>query len=176
MKRRKFILLSTFYILLIIIIYFIFTKNFYLYKVSGDSMFPTYKENNILLLQKNINNIKRNDVIVYKTIQSDDVGYILKRVIGIPGDTLTLNEDNTITINGEIYDDVYGYYSDEEGFITNMTYTLSDDEYFTIGDNRNHSIDSRSVGTIKRDRIIAKNIIKIFPFELYKLIGKKDIF
>lgn len=80
--------------------------------------------------------------------------HIIKRVIGIPGDTLYIDENNTVYVNNEPFDDTFGYFDDNEGYEPNITYTLGENEYFTLGDNRNHSIDSRSTGNINKERII----------------------
>lgn len=154
MKRRTFIIASTFYFVVIAFVIFVCKFFFKTIEVQGISMNPTYYEGDKLLVQTKFKTIKRNDVIIYETKSDEEITYIIKRVIGIPGDTLYIDENNTVYVNNEPFDDTFGYFDDNEGYEPNITYTLGENEYFTLGDNRNHSIDSRSTGNINKERII----------------------
>ncbi len=154
MKRRTFIIASTFYFVVIAFVIFVCKFFFKTIEVQGISMNPTYYEGDKLLVQTKFKTIKRNDVIIYETKSDEDITYIIKRVIGIPGDTIYIDENNTVYVNNEPFDDTFGYFDDNEGYEPNITYTLGENEYFTLGDNRNHSIDSRSTGNINKERII----------------------
>lgn len=154
MKRRTFIIASTFYFVVIAFVIFVCKFFFKTIEVQGISMNPTYYEGDKLLVQTKFKTIKRNDVIIYETKSDEDITYIIKRVIGIPGDTIYIDENNTVYVNNEPFDDTFGYFDDNEGHEPNITYTLGENEYFTLGDNRNHSIDSRSTGNINKERII----------------------
>ncbi len=154
MKRRTIVISATFYSVLVIIILSLAKNIFNTIEVEGISMNPTYTEGDKLLIQTKFKDIKRNDVIIYETKSDEYITYIIKRVIGIPGDTIYIDDNNTVYVNDKPFDDTYGYYDDNEGYETNITYTLSDNEYFTLGDNRNHSIDARATGNISKDRII----------------------
>lgn len=154
MKRRTFIIASTFYFIIIAFIIFGCKFFFKTIEVQGISMNPTYYEGDKLLVQTKFKTIKRNDVIIYETKSDEEITYIIKRVIGIPGDTLYIDENNTVYVNNKPFDDTFGYFDDNEGYEPNITYTLGENEYFTLGDNRNHSIDSRSTGNINKERII----------------------
>ena len=90
----------------------------------------------------------------------------IKRVIGLPGETVEI-KDNTIYINGEELKEYYGYYDSEKKMDDYAAYTLRTDEYFVLGDNREHSVDSRSgdVGPVERDMIIGRAAFRLWPFK-----------
>lgn len=127
-------------------------------KVDGDSMYPTLKDKDFgysFVCTKNIG-VNRFDICVL------DVGekLIVKRVIGLPGDTIEYN-DNQLYINGIPYDEPYLV-----GVTTNdLQVNLGEDEYFCLGDNRNVSKDSRFYGAFTIDDFVATNILVLLPFE-----------
>jgi len=132
-------------------------------KVSGSSMVKTLEDGEIMLLYK-LADIKREDIVVVD--KSVEGNLIIKRVIGMPGDTISC-KDSIIYINDEVYDDNHAY-----GITTDFAkLTLGDDEYFVLGDNRKISKDSRVFGPIKREKILGQANIVIFPFDE---IGWKD--
>ena len=128
-------------------------------RVDGDSMNKTFKNGDILILYK-LSKIKRFDVIVLH--EEKDNEKIIKRVIGMPGDTVAI-KDGEIYINDEKIDDEYAYgmTSDYERI------TLKSDEYFILGDNRLISKDSRYFGPIKEKEIKGKVVFRIFPFSKF---------
>ena len=128
-------------------------------RVDGDSMNKTFKNGDILILYK-LSEIKRFDVIVLH--EEKDNEKIIKRIIGMPGDTVAI-KDGEIYINDEKIDDEYAYgmTSDYERI------TLKSDEYFILGDNRLISKDSRYFGPIKEKEIKGKVIFRIFPFSKF---------
>ncbi len=125
-------------------------------KVDGDSMYNTLNDNDIVLLSK-LSSIDRFDIIVLK--ENDNNATIIKRVIGMPGDKVKIR-NNKIYINNKIIEDEYAYgeTSDYDEI------TLSDDEYFVLGDNRLISKDSRYFGAIKKSDIKGKAVFRLFPF------------
>lgn len=128
-------------------------------RVDGDSMNKTFKNGDILILYK-LSKIKRFDVIVLH--EEKDNEKIIKRVIGMPGDTVAI-KDGEIYINDEKIDDEYAY-----GMTTDYDrITLKSDEYFILGDNRLISKDSRYFGPIKEKEIKGKVIFRIFPFNKF---------
>lgn len=128
-------------------------------RVDGDSMNKTFKNGDILILYK-LSKIKRFDVIVLH--EEKDNEKIIKRVIGMPGDTVAI-KDGEIYINDEKIDDEYAY-----GMTTDYDrITLKSDEYFILGDNRLISKDSRYFGPIKEKEIKGKVIFRIFPFSKF---------
>lgn len=110
--------------------------------VNGNSMNDTlYNGDNTLSIKAN--DIKRNDIVIIDTSSNPkfQCEYIVKRVIGVPGDTIEI-KNNKIYINGTVYDDIYA-----KGITENMSKkVLSDNEVFALGDNREHSKDSIDVG------------------------------
>lgn len=128
-------------------------------RVDGDSMNKTFKNGDILILYK-LSKIKRFDVIVLH--EEKDNEKIIKRVIGMPGDTVAI-KDGEIYINDEKIDDEYAY-----GMTSDYDrITLKSDEYFILGDNRLISKDSRYFGPIKEKEIKGKVIFRIFPFSKF---------
>lgn len=137
-------------------------------EVIGESMEPTLNHQEQLVIDKisyRFTSPKRFDIVVFP---HENTNYI-KRVIGLPGETVSI-EEGYIYIDGQmLYDDTYGmeaitsdhYYSLSEPVV------LGDDEYFVMGDNRNNSKDSRdhSVGNITKDQMIGRVIFRIWPFE-----------
>ena len=137
-------------------------------EVIGDSMEPTLKHQEQLVIDKisyRFGKPDRFDVVVFP---HENTNYI-KRVIGLPGETVSI-EEGYIYIDGQmLYDDTYGM----EAITSDHYYRLSEpvvlgeDEYFVMGDNRNNSKDSRdgTVGNVKKDQIIGRVIFRIWPFE-----------
>ena len=115
-------------------------------EVSGDSMEPTLSNGDSLIVDKIsywFNEPERFDIIVFPFQYQKDTYYI-KRIIGLPGETVQIDEDGNIYIDGEILEESYGKEiidGDKLG-IAAEPITLGPDEYFVLGDNRNHSSDS----------------------------------
>lgn len=140
--------------------------------IIGNSMADHLKNGQAVLIDKlsyELRNIKRFDVIVYRSELSVEDEAIVKRVIGLPGEKVQIL-DSKIYIDGEQIEDVYkgtfesGYASEE--------ITLGKDEYFVMGDNRNVSQDSRFeyVGNVNRKDIVGRAWLIISPFNKIKLI------
>ena len=122
----------------------IFRINFSIVKVNGNSMYPTYHDNQFLIGEYHFN-INRYDVVVINTPDK----YLIKRVIGLPNDSVEY-KDNILYINDKEVDDV------GTGITNDFKIELSNNEYFCLGDNREHSKDSRYYGAFLKDDIIAK--------------------
>ncbi len=128
-------------------------------RVDGDSMNKTFKNGDILILYK-LSKIKRFDVIVLH--ETDDDEKIIKRVIGMPGDTVAI-KDGEIYINDKKIEDKYAY-----GMTSDYDrITLKSNEYFILGDNRLISKDSRYFGPIKEKEIKGKVVFRLFPFSKF---------
>lgn len=135
-------------------------------RVEGISMEGTLDNNDYLLINKFIYQLrepKRFDIIVFP--YEYNVFYI-KRIIGLPGETVQI-KNGSIYINGEKLEENYGKEEIDEGGTAAEPITLGQDEYFVLGDNRNHSLDSRepTIGIIPREKIIGKAWMRIFPFQ-----------
>jgi signal peptidase I len=104
--------------------------------------------------------------------QYDRDTYYIKRIIGLPGETVQIDYDGNIYIDGEILKESYGKEVIQNPGRASEPITLGDDEYFVMGDNRNNSSDSRdpSVGNIKREDIIGRAFIRIWPLSSFGLL------
>lgn len=146
-------------------------------EVSGESMEPTLSDGDNLIVDKITYRFKdpeRFDIIVFPFQYQEDTYYI-KRIIGLPGETVQIDVDGNIYINGEILQESYGREIIEANKVGRAIepITLGPDEYFVLGDNRNHSSDSRiaEVGNIKRDQIIGRAWLRIWPISDWELIA-----
>ena len=119
--------------------------------VHGQSMEPTLHEGQILFSVKT-SQIERMDIVIIKKYGEEE-DKIIKRVIGIPGDTVQIH-DGRVYVNGEIADDLQTDYAG----ILELPFTLFDGQYIVLGDNRDISHDSRSplVGIIYEEQILRK--------------------
>lgn len=144
------------YIVIVVVVVLIRTFIITPVRVDGDSMKNTLKNGDILLLYK-LGSINRLDIIVLD--EEKDNEKIIKRVIGLPGETVAIKKGK-IYVNDKVIDDEYAYgeTSDYDKV------TLEDDEYFILGDNRLISKDSRYFGPIKKSEIKGKIVFRLFPF------------
>lgn len=140
-------------------------------EVDGSSMEGTLSHGDNLFVDKlsyRFNEPERFDIIVFPFQYQEDTYYI-KRIIGLPGETVQIDEQGNIYINGEILQESYGLevIKPENIGRAAQPITLGEDEYFVMGDNRNNSGDSRTevVGNIHRDDIIGRAWVRIWPFE-----------
>lgn len=135
-------------------------------RVNGSSMETTLLNGETMILNKlaiKVKGVNRWDIVVIKTSDS----FIIKRVIALPGETIKY-EDETLYINNKKVKDNYSL-SETEDF---KEIVLDKDEYFVMGDNRYVSQDSRVVGPIKKETIIGKTNIRLFPIDKLGLIKK----
>ena len=159
-----------FYILIIIgLTYLIITYVGQRTRVSGSSMETTLSDGDNLIVDKlsyRFREPKRFDIVVFPYKYEENTYYI-KRIIGLPGDTVQVIDGYTY-INGEqLTSDTYGAEVMAEAGTASEPITLGEDEYFVLGDNRNHSLDSRdpSVGILKREDLIGRAWVRIYPFD-----------
>lgn len=143
-------------------------------QVNGSSMEPTLSDHDNLIVDKISYRFKepeRFDIIVFPFQYEEDVYYI-KRIIGMPGETVFIDTDGTIYIDGEVLAEGYGKEVILSPGRAGEPVTLGEDEYFVLGDNRNNSSDSRdpSVGNIHRDQIVGKAWVRIWPFDKFGVL------
>ena len=138
-------------------------------EVEGASMENTLHNGDNLIVDKlsyRFHDPERFDIIVFP-FQFQDNTYYIKRIIGLPGETVQIMDDGSIYINGEKLEENYGMEVIKPETIGRAAESieLGDDEYFVMGDNRNNSSDSRTdmVGNIKRENIIGKAWLRIWP-------------
>ncbi len=143
-------------------------------QVQGDSMEPKLSTEDNLIVDKisyRFHDPERFDIIVFPFQYEKDTFYI-KRIIGLPGETVQIDEEGNIMIDGEILEESYGKEVIMNPGRAYEPVELGADEYFVMGDNRNNSTDSRepSVGNIKREDIIGRAWLRIWPFDKFGLI------
>lgn len=140
---------------------------FQFYVISGDSMNPTLENGDRIIVDKvnsEVENIKRNNIILFDS--SNNEPYV-KRVIGTPGDKLLI-KNNELYLNGTKQNEKYlkGDY-DQIDFelqdLNGITF-IPDNHLFVLGDNRNNSLDSRTIGLISDEDIIGKVQVRVYPF------------
>ena len=142
-------------------------------QVDGHSMEPTLYDQDNLIVDKisyRFRDPERFDIIVCP-FQNKENTYYIKRIIGLPGETVQI-VDGDIYINGTILEEDYGKETMVSSGRAINEIQLGEDEYFVLGDNRNHSEDSRfdDVGNIKRSNIIGRAFIRIWPFSRFGLL------
>ena len=126
-------------------------------------MDKTLKAGEILLLEKVDKNYKRYDIVVIKEGRER----IIKRIIGMPGESIKIIE-GIIYINGEAIDDKYASSYTENFSLSKFDLeVIPEDSYFVLGDNRIVSKDSRILGPIKKSQIQGKAIYRIWPFNKF---------
>lgn len=146
--------------------------------VIGESMENTLTADDVIIINKftyHINDPKRFDVIVFKQSGKEHSYYNIKRIIGLPGETILIKDDN-IYINGEIIEDIVNVEPMVNYGLADEEIVLEDNEYFVLGDNRNNSEDSRfaSIGNITRDDIIGKAALRLSPFNFISKLNLKE--
>lgn len=138
-------------------------------RVSGDSMEPTLSNGDNLIVDKlsyRFHDPERFDIIIFPFAYEEETYYI-KRIIGLPGETVWINNSGEIYIDGVLLDETYGLETITYAGLAAVPLTLGEDEYFVMGDNRNNSTDSRFdiVGPITREDIVGKAWFRMYPFD-----------
>lgn len=149
--------------------------------VSGASMETTFSTGQYLIVDQltyHFEDPKRGEVVVFR-YPKDPSKFFIKRVIGIPGDTIDIAGSEVKISNTEHPD---GVVLNEDAYVhamrpgTTLTEILGDGEYFVMGDNRDASSDSRSWGVLQRERIVGRAFLRLFPVTVVDLFpGKRDI-
>ncbi len=148
--------------------------------VSGASMETTFSTGQYLIVDQltyHFEQPNRGDVIVFR-YPKDPSKFFIKRIIGLPGDTIDISGRTVTIINAEHPEGVVldeSYVLDMKPSAT-ITETLGAGEYFVMGDNRDASSDSRSWGVLQQDKIIGRAFLRLFPLPVVDVFpGKHDI-
>ena len=141
-------------------------------------MEPTLMEGQVVIVNKieyYLKSPKRNDVIVYKQSNREHSYYEIKRVIGLPGETVKI-KNGIIYINDEVLKEKIKTETIENAGLAEEGIKLDDNEYFVLGDNRNDSEDSRfaSVGNVLKNEILGKAVATEKPFTLVDSLNLAD--
>lgn len=156
------------------------------FEVPSESMHPTLMTGDRIIaemISPRFDAYKRGDVVVFRDtgdwigdgpaddehpsflqmlgIEPESTGYIVKRILAVPGETVEGLGDGTILINGEKLEDSYAPRSAQQPF----TWTLSDGEYWMMGDNRAGSADSRMHGPVNGREFVGRVVFTFFPFD-----------
>lgn len=138
-------------------------------EVDGSSMEPMLSNGDNLIVDKityRFSSPKRYDIIVFP-FKHEENTYYIKRIIGLPGETVQIDLQGNVYINGEVLEEGYGreVIAPENVGVAINPVVLGEDEYFVMGDNRNCSTDSRmeAVGNIKRADIVGRAWVRIWP-------------
>lgn len=145
------------------------------YIVDGESMMPNYQNREYLLAEKvsyQLGNPQRGDVVIFKYPKNPSVNYI-KRIIGLPGEKVQIDKNrisifNTAHPNGEVLGEDYipSSYLTQTPNNSLFNLTLADNEYFVLGDNREHSSDSREWGVLPKANILGRSWLTLVPLNL----------
>ena len=137
-------------------------------EVDGNSMEDTLHNHDQLIVDcftyRFLHAPERQDIVVFR-LKDDPGTFYVKRVIGLPGETVRI-KNSVIYINGEAIDDPYATQKTFPAGSAEDLIVLGEDEYFVMGDNRNNSLDSRySLGSVKRSQFVGRAWVRIWPFE-----------
>jgi signal peptidase I len=136
--------------------------------VSGSSMVPTFEDGEYLIIDEisyRFSDPKRDDVVVFR-YPNNTKKFFIKRIIGLPGETVDIKE-GSVTITNEANPE--GLYI-EEPYVKNVSsgnthFVLKSDEYFVMGDNRTASSDSRYWGAVPEKLIVGKAFLRLLPIK-----------
>ena len=141
----------------------------------GDSMSPVLRNGDVVLVNRIVYNAttpKRGDVIGFKPKGNENDHYYIKRIVGLPGETIEIIE-NRVYIDGERLEEDYETTNIDDVGVVDEKLKLAGDEYFVLGDNREQSEDSRDadVGNVKREYIYGKAWFVITPGDEFGFVN-----
>ena len=175
----KEILGTSIYLLIVLIVTILIVKYVgQMTEVIGDSMETTLHDGDKLIVDKikyRVGDPERFDVIVFPYKPGSRTCYI-KRIIGLPGETVKIDEYGIIYIDDKVLVEKYGREKIKDAGLAANSITVGEDEYFVLGDNRNNSQNSRDpeVGLINRKDILGRAWLKLLPIKEFHLIRHKE--
>jgi signal peptidase I len=140
--------------------------------VNGSSMYPTFAAGDYLIVDQityKLEEPERGDVIVFR-YPNDPSKFFIKRVIGLPNETIIIGGDSIRIVNEKNPDG----FELNEPYLANAkhgdgVFNLGDDEYVVLGDNRSASADSRSWGALSGELVVGRAILRVFPLTAFEV-------
>lgn len=142
-------------------------------KVAGTAMSPTLNDGDRIFVWKRFSSLKRGDIVVFLYPQDHTKSFI-KRVVGLPGETIEMDADGRITINGRLIEEPYVQPDRNQAALARWRFMSEEfkhvrpDSYFVMGDNRDASNDSRSWGPVPKPLIYGKFMSRYWPLSAVK--------
>ncbi len=151
-------------IVLVVVIYALVNLASARFVVDGPSMQPNFMTGQFIIVSR-VNYLlgepQQGDIVVFEYPNDPTQDYI-KRIVGRPGDTVEIR-DTQVYVNGQRMDEPYINEPCSTRMCSNHTWVLGSDEYFMMGDNRNHSSNSRAFGLVKRHFIVGQAVLRYWP-------------
>ena len=168
-SRYARVLRSTIYALVVVAAIAVLLATLFLpvLQVSGDSMNPTLTDGDVIVLVKT-DHMKTGDLCGFYWQNK----LLLKRIIGLPGDVVSLDEDGAVTVNGEVLDEPYVEELALGECDIRFPYQVPENRYFVLGDHRATSIDSRSsvIGCVEKSQIVGKVFLRVWPLSRFSFV------
>ncbi len=168
-RKYKQVLKSTVYSLIVVaaVAVLVATLALPVLQISGSSMEPTLNDEEIVVLLKTTN-LKKGELCCF----SYQNKFLIKRVVGLPGDKVNIDENGNVYVNDELLSEPY--VTDKALGECDITFPcyVTDNHYFVLGDHRSTSIDSRSsvIGLVSEDYIVGKIFFRVWPFDSAGLV------
>lgn len=171
-ERYKKLLKNTVYSLLVVAAISVLIATLFMpvLEIYGNSMNPTFENGDIVVSLKTTD-LQRGDVccLYYNN------HILVKRVIGVAGDVIVIDNDGNVAVNGEIIDEPYVKEKIKGECDIDFPFTVPERTVFVLGDNRSTSVDSRNslIGCISVDEVVGRIVFRVWPFKSFK--DKKDM-
>lgn len=140
------------------------------FAVQGNSMDPNFLDSDYLIVDEisyRVREPARGEVVIFR-YPRDRSQFFIKRIIGLPGETVKISDDKVVVSNGEsveLDESTYLMVTSGTSLGANQEVVLGSDEYFVLGDNRDASSDSRTWGPVQRGDIVGRAWFRAFPFD-----------